>query len=142
MFAVADGAPGLHRGCPHICGYSLHGRGGQSLVLLQGQDARRESETRAARRLSARVGSELRSRGIETLTPESADRRAGIVAALVGDPLGLRAFLRERRIDVWTWERDGRLRVDCHGFNTDADIDRLFEALDSFRSHGGRLARS
>jgi len=95
-----------------------------------------------ARRLSARVGSELRSRGIETLTPESADRRAGIVAALVGDPLGLRAFLRERRIDVWTWERDGRLRVDCHGFNTDADIDRLFEALDSFRSHGGRLARS
>lgn len=119
---------------PGLAGF----RAGLELVLAAGIE-RIADQTR---RLTARVVDELRSRDIETLTSESADRRAGIVAALVGDPLDLRAFLRERRVDVWTWERDGRLRVDCHGFNTDDDIDRLFDALDLFRSRGGRLARS
>jgi Selenocysteine lyase len=118
---------------PGLAGF----RAGLELVLAAGIE-RIADQTR---RLTARVVDGLRSRDIETLTPESADQRAGIVAALVGDPIGLRAFLRDQSVDVWTWERDGRLRVDCHGFNTDDDIDRLLDALDAFRALGGRLTR-
>jgi len=119
---------------PGLAGF----RAGLELVLAAGI----EHIADQSRRLTARVVEGLGSRDIETLTPETADQRAGVVAALVGDPLGLRAFLRDQSVDVWTWERDGRLRVDCHGFNTDDDIDRLLDALDAFRVRGGRLARA
>lgn len=119
---------------PGLAGF----RAGLELVLAAGIQHIADQ----SRRLTARVVEGLASRDIETLTPESADQRAGIVAALVGDPLGLRVFLRDQSVDVWTWERDGRLRVDCHGFNTDDDIDLLLDALDAFRARGGRLARA
>ncbi len=92
-----------------------------------------------AERLTDAVMDGLRSRGISTLTPASAVRRAGIVAAIVQRPADLRAFLRDRAVDVWTWEHDGRLRVDCHGFNSDDDVAQFFDGLDAFEAARGRL---
>jgi selenocysteine lyase/cysteine desulfurase len=82
--------------------------------------------------LSGRVVEGLLARGLHVWTPRERERRAGVVALRCPQAVELQAFLRERCVDVWGWERDQRVRVDPHVYNDQADVDRFFAGLDAF----------
>lgn len=69
-------------------------------------------------------------RGMNILTPQARDKRAGIVTITgAGDPVRMRDELRRNGIMVNV--RLGGIRVSPHFYNTEEDIDRLFAAMDS-----------
>lgn len=75
--------------------------------------------------LVRRVDHELRQRGIEPLAPLSG---SGIVAFRHPDADRIHKGLRQRGIHIM--HQAGRLRVALHGYNTSADVERFFYALD------------
>ena len=84
--------------------------------------------------LSGLLIERLNRRGFQVVTPEAEDERAGIV--LFQGPWDLsRKEVREeldRRLEaagVKVSIRAGGVRVACHFFNTEEDLERLLEAL-------------
>lgn len=69
----------------------------------------------------------LVSTGLDVVTPEAAERRAGNVSFLTADPAAIEAALRERGVVVWAGE--GRVRASVHLYNRRSDVDRLLAAL-------------
>lgn len=91
-----------------------------------------ETVERRLLELSGRLIDGLGKRGCRVHTPADPARRAGIVAFEADRPDALRAFLRERGVDVWGWEQRRLMRADPHVYNDEADLDRFFAALDAF----------
>ena len=68
--------------------------------------------------------------GLEITTPEQPERRAGNATCVVPtgvDSAALAARLAEEGVLVWGG--DGRLRVSCHLYNDEADVERLLAVL-------------
>lgn len=68
--------------------------------------------------------------GLEVTTPEQQEHRAGNATCVVPagvDSGALAARLAEEGVLVWGG--DGRLRVSCHLYNDEADVERLLAAL-------------
>ncbi len=68
--------------------------------------------------------------GLEVTTPEQPEHRAGNATCVVPagvDSGALAARLAEEGVLVWGG--DGRLRVSCHLYNDEADVERLLVAL-------------
>jgi selenocysteine lyase/cysteine desulfurase len=80
----------------------------------------------------------LRALGVTVVTPPESESRSGIVTFSVGDAgrnLTLMRHLLERRIlvSVRYTSHVGGVRVSCHFFNTNEDLDRLLEAVEDWR---------
>jgi selenocysteine lyase/cysteine desulfurase len=84
------------------------------------------------RELAGRLLAGLLERGFSVDTPLGPERRAGVVAFRSQQPDALRLHLRARGVDVWGWERDGRMRADPHVYNTAEDVERFLDGLDAF----------
>ncbi len=74
--------------------------------------------------------------GLEVVTPRERDRRAGIVTFTFGSAkrdVAVMERLLERKILVAVryTSRVGGVRVSCHFYNNEADVERLLEALAS-----------
>ena len=85
--------------------------------------------------LSGYCISQLRERGLNVITPEPAQYRAGIVSIDMGDEENAQAadeFLTAHGVDGY--HHQNVLRVDPHIFNNREDIDRFLSELDSYRS--------
>jgi kynureninase len=101
--------------------------GGMSLILEVGVDRIRERNQELTRGVVARA----QEAGFEVLSPLENERRGGLVRVRV--PGGREAAekvlhsLFER--DVVLDQRGDSLRISPHFFNTEADLDRCFEAL-------------
>ena len=68
--------------------------------------------------------------GLEVTTPKQPERRAGNATCVVPagvDSGALAARLAEKGVLVWGG--DGRLRVSCHLYNDEGDVERLLEVL-------------
>ncbi len=81
-------------------------------------------------RLSGLVLAGFERLGLEVTTPEQPEQRAGNATCVVPagvDSGALAARLAEEGVLVWGG--DGRLRVSCHLYNDEADVERLLEVL-------------
>jgi selenocysteine lyase/cysteine desulfurase len=72
--------------------------------------------------------------GIEVITPRASHNRSGIVTFSVGTAVqnvGLMTRLQERKIlvSVRYTSHVGGIRVSCHFYNSQEDIERLLEAV-------------
>jgi selenocysteine lyase/cysteine desulfurase len=77
--------------------------------------------------------------GLVVTTPRERSSRAGLVSIPATSPLELRAFLRERGVDLWGFPRGSLIRADAGMFNDAHDIDRLLDGLAAYiaeRGHG------
>jgi len=86
-----------------------------------------EAIDRATRPLMLRLLDELTRLPIDLLTPAEPDSIAGIVAFRHAESDRLHRELLAERIHVMS--HAGRLRIAVHGYNTEADIDRLLMIL-------------
>ncbi len=75
---------------------------------------------------------------LAAITPRDRGSRAGLVAIPARDPLELRAFLRERGVDVWGFERGSLIRADPALFNDDQDVARFLGGLAAYMAEKGR----
>jgi selenocysteine lyase/cysteine desulfurase len=82
-----------------------------------------------ARRLVTRLQKELPAMGYPSLTP--ADTPTPIVAFALRDAAGVAKRLRAANVVATIIEPERRLRLSVSVFNTDADIDRVVQALSS-----------
>ncbi len=82
----------------------------------------------------------VRALGLETTTRPDRRSRAGMLVIPVQHPSELHAFLRQRRVDVWSHEVRGFVRVDPHLFNTSDDIDRFLDGMETYLSVAGAEA--
>jgi len=73
----------------------------------------------------------LAERGWRLVTPADPAARAGVIVFEHPDGLGLFGYLRERGVDIGLLVPPG-VRVDPHGFNDAADIERFLDGLDIF----------
>ncbi|HEY6517230.1 MAG TPA: aminotransferase class V-fold PLP-dependent enzyme [Steroidobacteraceae bacterium] len=96
---------------------------GASLAFLGGQGWQAIFERVA--RLSSRLAERLHSDGFEVLTPRAAT--AGIVSVRRDDAAAL--VERLARESIFVEDRDSILRASPHFYNTEAEVDRLAEAL-------------
>lgn len=76
----------------------------------------------------------LRQQGIGVVTPEDRRRRSGIVTFSLGDVdenVGLMNFLQQHKVlvSVRYTSHVGGVRVSCHLFNNQDDLDRLLELV-------------
>ena len=83
--------------------------------------------------LAGKLIAGLIDRGIEVLTPLRADRRAGVVAFHFAEAVRLCRYLRGRRVDVWGYPEDDRVRADPHLYNDPGDVERLLSGIDNYR---------
>ena len=68
--------------------------------------------------------------GLEITTPQQPERRAGNATCVV--PAGINSGALAARLaeeGVLVWGGDGRLRVSCHLYNDEADVERLLAVL-------------
>jgi selenocysteine lyase/cysteine desulfurase len=70
----------------------------------------------------------LRERGADVLTPPHPRSRAGVIAVRHAEPQRVFDECRSRAVDIGAI---GSVRVDPHGFNTPADIDRFLACWDA-----------
>ena len=70
----------------------------------------------------------LGERGADVLTPSDPAQRAGVIGVRHADPQRVFDECRRRSVDIGAI---GAVRVDPHGFNTAADIDRFLECYDA-----------
>ncbi len=75
----------------------------------------------------------LVERGIEVLTPLHSGDRAGVVAFHFAEAVRLCRYLRGRRVDVWGYPEDNRVRADPHLYNDPGDVERLLSGIDHYR---------
>jgi cysteine desulfurase / selenocysteine lyase len=117
------GAAGFAVGMPNMPAiYAIRA----ALEYLRGVGV--EAIDRAARPLVASCVQGLRRLPVELLTPPDPDSLAGIVAFRHPSAEKIHARLRERKIHVMY--HAGRIRVALHGYNTQADVDRLLAELE------------
>ena len=76
----------------------------------------------------------FKERGLEVLTPEEPEQRAGVVAVRIKDPETARDYLMERDVIIGVHTFNSTLRIDPHFFNTKEELDRLFEVFDEYSS--------
>ena len=69
----------------------------------------------------------LKSMPVDVITPDEPDRLAGILALMHPHAERIHAALHEQDIHVMC--HAGRLRIAIHGYNTEADVERLIETL-------------
>jgi selenocysteine lyase/cysteine desulfurase len=111
-------------------------RAGLDIVLEAGVPAiHRHAEALVERCLDG-----LDGLGLVATTPRERSSRAGLVSIPVTSPLELRAFLRERGVDLWGFPRGSLIRADAGLFNDAHDIDRLLEGLAAYIAERGRRA--
>jgi selenocysteine lyase/cysteine desulfurase len=103
-------------------------RAGVELLLRFGSEA---IEQRVLS-LSGDLIDGLEERGIAVATPADPLRRGGVVAFSSDRPEALAAFLRDRKIDVWGYAAEARMRADPHLYNNADDVHRLMEGIDDF----------
>ncbi|MEQ8695490.1 MAG: aminotransferase class V-fold PLP-dependent enzyme [Bauldia litoralis] len=77
--------------------------------------------------LTRRLRDGLVARGLDVLTPEPAERRAGNVCIAMDAPERVEAGLREHGVLVWAGEE--RVRFSPYLYNDADDIDRCLDAL-------------
>ena len=70
----------------------------------------------------------LAERGADVVTPRDPAQRAGVIAVRHADPQRVFDECRRRSVDIGAI---GAIRVDPHGFNTAADIDRFLDCYDA-----------
>ena len=70
----------------------------------------------------------LGERGADVLTPSDPAQRAGVIGVRHADPQRVFDECHRRSVDIGAI---GAVRVDPHGFNTAADIDRFLECYDA-----------
>lgn len=73
----------------------------------------------------------LQELGLDVTTPSDPAHRADVLVFTHNHATQLFDACRHNRVDIGTLTR-GRLRVDPHGFNNEADIDRFLEACRTF----------
>ena len=120
---LADDAHRFEYGNPNFVGIAVLKRSAE-LIESIGLPAIEER----VRSLTTRLMERLRAHGRDVLTPEPWAERAGIVSVAVPHPEETRRRLADQRILVSV--KDGRyLRMACHVYNTDAEVDRLAAAI-------------
>jgi selenocysteine lyase/cysteine desulfurase len=75
----------------------------------------------------------LRELGVEVITPETHDERAGNICFVHPDPRKIVDLAAEE--DILLWGDVGRIRVSIHLFNDEADIEKLIQFLSRNRAH-------
>jgi cysteine desulfurase/selenocysteine lyase len=73
---------------------------------------------------------------LDVTTPRDPARRAGVLVFAHKQAAQLFEACRHKGVDIGTLTR-GRLRVDPHGFNNEADIDRFLESCRTFDPNAG-----
>jgi len=130
--------PGARRheqGMPALAGVAAS-RAGIDVLLEVGMP----SVERQVLDLSGRCIDGLLSRDLRLYMLADPAFHAGVVALPVADGKPVVAFLRERRVDVWTDPDATLLRIDPHFFNDADDVSRFFDALDEYRRVNGSSA--
>ena len=130
QFVPRPGADRFHVGMPNLIGLAATTPGLEVLHQV-GMDVVEDHVLD----LSGYCISQLRERGLNVITPEPAQYRAGIVSIDMGDETNSQAadeFLTARGIDGY--HHLNVLRVDPHIFNNRDDIDRFLSELDSYLS--------
>ena len=69
----------------------------------------------------------LKKLPLEVLTPDEPEAMAGILALRHPQSARIQQELRQR--DIHLMESAGRLRISIHGYNTEADVERVLDAL-------------
>jgi kynureninase len=121
-FDLATDARRFEPGTPAVAALYA-GAAGLSIVQEIGPPAIRVR----TRELVADLIVRLRSAGFEPRVPQEPDRHAGIVMVPVDDPPGVVKALAERRIIID--HRPGAIRISPYFYNTEAENERLVEAL-------------
>ena len=68
--------------------------------------------------------------GYEMMTPYSAAERAGNVCFMANDIPALAAALERENVLIWgAYQGVGRVRISCHLYNDQDDIDRCLRAM-------------
>jgi selenocysteine lyase/cysteine desulfurase len=75
----------------------------------------------------------LRELGVEVITPETHDERAGNICFVHPDPRKIVDLAADE--DILLWGDVGRIRVSIHLFNDEADIEKLIQFLSRNRAH-------
>lgn len=81
--------------------------------------------------LGGEVIARLQALGYQVMTPSDPGKRAGNISVVSDDGEAVAKHLCDH--GVYTWGGDGRFRISVHLFNDDADLDKLFQALASYR---------
>ncbi len=86
--------------------------------------------------LSGRLWKGLKGCGMELMTPESANERAGNICFMASNIQEITEWLESRGILVWgSYAGVGRARVSTHLYNSSRDVDRLLAALRNVPGH-------
>jgi selenocysteine lyase/cysteine desulfurase len=81
--------------------------------------------------LSGRLWQGLRRLGMDLMTPESPDERAGNTCFMAPNIQEITEWLESRGILIWgSYAGVGRARVSTHLYNSSHDVDRLLTALE------------
>ncbi len=110
----------------HLSAYLLD----VSLTYLASQGIDRIADH--VRRLSGRLIDGYRDLGLEVMTPDDPNRRAGNACFAHPDCRAIMQALAKR--DILVWADHGRVRASCHLFTSDDDVDRMMDALMEFRA--------
>ncbi|RIK86659.1 MAG: aminotransferase [Planctomycetota bacterium] len=102
---------------------------GASLQLLQSIGI--ENIAAAILDVTDRLCRELPRLGLRVVSPREGDERSGIVSfESPGDPADVRRHCLEQGVALAA--RAGRLRASAHGYNDEADVERLIRALSTY----------
>jgi selenocysteine lyase/cysteine desulfurase len=83
-------------------------------------------------RLSGKLWEGLKQLGMEMMTPQDPEERAGNVCFMTPHIDAIVEWLDEKGIKVWGgYAGVGRVRVSTHLYNTEADVDQLLTALEA-----------
>jgi len=120
---LRDGAGRFEGGYPSVVGVA-----GLGAALELGERIGRARIRERIAVLVARCVERVAQAGLEVHGPRSADERAGIVSFRIpGDPLEV--FRRLHRQGYSIALREGRLRLAPHVYNSDDEVDALFERI-------------
>jgi len=120
--ALRSGGGSLRAGMPNFLGLA----GAVAGLQLYAQAGPRQVEERI-RELTDRLMAGLEMHRYESPTPRDWAGRAGVVLVDLPDATATMSRLMDAGIEVGVEE--GRLRVDPHAYNTEAEIDLLIEHL-------------
>jgi kynureninase len=130
-FERSEDARRFEPGTPSVAALYA-GTAGLSIVQEIGPPALRAR----TRELVADLVHRLRAAGFEPRMPENPDSHAGIVMVPVDDPAAVVKALAERRVIIDY--RPGAIRISPYFYNTEAENERLVEALRSSLASGDR----
>ena len=126
-FRLKDNAQRFELGMPSLIGLAFTKPG---LEILLETDMRMVESHNLD--LSGYCIAGMQERGMNVVTPESAQHRLGVIAAMHDDAQGLWRYLHDRGVD--TFFHGNLFRVDPHVFNNRHDIDRFLDGLDGYNN--------